>query len=405
MASVAQTSVLKQLDDITECPICSELFTDPRSLPCIHAYCMKCIEGYGGNRQPGDKIPCPMCRKEFTVPATGLGGLPKNFFIEKLLHIRQMSSRQSAPSVCEVCDTVCKDDAAKQTATVYCVECQKKYFTDCAKVHRVIQMLHGHRLIELGESEHPWNEISFKTSSSIPTFCDRHKDQTLGAFCGDCKTAICVICYIASHNQHRCSDIGDVVDAFRQQMTTDVGCLANGVDVLREMSISVERQKVQFAKQVAEVEDEIVRKAEELKRRIDRSKLALLYELATQKRDVIKQLDNLNKEIEHQVSLMENLKKYTEELSSKGAASDIARESGVIQERVEELLKYDAVERSRNDLYSVSVRFTATGSKPDTREISIGNVSVQVTAKGKPMFSPNVDVVVVAVSIGLLARA
>src|SRR5664279_5526489 len=120
--AAAQSSAMKQQDDITECPICSELFTDPRSLPCIHAYCLKCIEGYSSNKQPGDKMPCPMCRKEFTIPEGGLSGLPKNFFIEKLLRIKQVSHKQSEPSVCDVCEAADEKDAAKGVASVYCQE-------------------------------------------------------------------------------------------------------------------------------------------------------------------------------------------------------------------------------------------------------------------------------------------
>jgi len=58
----------KELDDMTECSICTEVFTDPRVLPCIHTFCLKCLLNYGKDRQPGDHMPCPLCRKEFTIP-------------------------------------------------------------------------------------------------------------------------------------------------------------------------------------------------------------------------------------------------------------------------------------------------------------------------------------------------
>ena len=93
MAS-AETSIIKQLGDVTECPICCESFTDPRSLPCIHAYCLKCIESYGRNNQPGSTMPCLLCRKEFMVPEGGLGALPRNFFIEKLLSVKLVKLKQ-----------------------------------------------------------------------------------------------------------------------------------------------------------------------------------------------------------------------------------------------------------------------------------------------------------------------
>jgi tripartite motif-containing protein 2/3 len=82
----------KELSDITECPICTEVYTDPRVLPCIHTFCLKCIEGWGKDKQPGDKVACPLCRKEFEVPGGKLAALPKNVFIDKLLEINKISS-------------------------------------------------------------------------------------------------------------------------------------------------------------------------------------------------------------------------------------------------------------------------------------------------------------------------
>ena len=53
----------KQLDDITECPICTEVYTDPRSLPCVHTYCLKCLKTISKDKPPGDEVACPLCRK------------------------------------------------------------------------------------------------------------------------------------------------------------------------------------------------------------------------------------------------------------------------------------------------------------------------------------------------------
>jgi len=83
-------AVEKEVDDMTECPICTELFTDPRILPCIHTFCLKCLENYGKDRPPGSDMSCPLCRKEFTIPDDGLSGIHKNFFMEKLLHARKL---------------------------------------------------------------------------------------------------------------------------------------------------------------------------------------------------------------------------------------------------------------------------------------------------------------------------
>jgi len=89
-------AVEKEVDDMTECPICTEVFTDPRGLPCLHTFCLECLENYGKDRQPGDNMPCPLCRKEFTIPDDGLSGIQKNFFMEKLLHARKLSFGEEA---------------------------------------------------------------------------------------------------------------------------------------------------------------------------------------------------------------------------------------------------------------------------------------------------------------------
>jgi len=93
----------KQLDDITECPICTEVYTDPRVLPCGHTYCLKCIRECSRDKQPGDKLACPLCRKEFTLPSSGVENLPKNFFVTNFLQMKELSGIESKASGCEAC--------------------------------------------------------------------------------------------------------------------------------------------------------------------------------------------------------------------------------------------------------------------------------------------------------------
>jgi hypothetical protein len=375
--TTGEKSTAKQLDDITECPICSELFKDPRSLPCIHTYCMKCIEVYGVEKKSGDTLSCPVCRKDFIIPAGGLIMLPKNFFMEKLLSIKQVTDSRSESLMCEVCEAAGRTDLSKTRAVVYCVECQEKLCDDCASVHKNSKLSRSHRQVRLVDGEVTKIEEMVRTSSS--TACEKHKDQTLNVFCRECKTAICVICYIASHKQHDCTDISDVVDEFRQQMTTDVTSLAEGVAKLGEMLASVEQQKEKFVEEIAETEDAIVHKAEEAKQRIEHDKQTLLSELETRKSEILKQLNHLSHEVTQQMSLMENLKKYTEELVKKGAAGDIARETSMLQNRAKELLELDVLERSRNNMYSIDVNFTASTSDVDNM---VGKAGVHIVAKG-----------------------
>jgi len=114
-----QLSPDKELADVTECSICTEEFTDPRVLPCIHTFCLKCLLNYGKDRQPGDRVPCPLCREEFTIPENGLSGTKKNFLMEKLLYVRKLSARQEGHEKM----TLCEQHKGKEIE-VFCQDCK-----------------------------------------------------------------------------------------------------------------------------------------------------------------------------------------------------------------------------------------------------------------------------------------
>jgi len=357
----------KQLDDITECSICTEVYTDPRVLPCGHTFCLKCIEGWSKDKEPGDKVACPLCRKEFTLPSNGVSDLPKNFFVNDFLQMKEWSSIESKTSPCEVC-------SGDEVVSVYCLECQQKLCQACEGYHKKLKTTASHELIKLGE-EVDLETLSSKLSSSK---CSKHIGDQLRIYCLECKVALCLMCYIESHNSHKYSEIGKVADEFRTQMRSDISRAAAGVEKCRNLLESLEKEKNEFIGQVEKTGVEISDKAEQLKRMIDDHKEKLVNELSSVKQKRMKEIESLREEIERQLLSMESYKKYVDEVRQKGTACDIARAASGLHDRADELLTFDVIERALVDLGHAVVTFTSSVYVIDDVNKTVGHLNLDV---------------------------
>ncbi|KAL4218560.1 hypothetical protein ACF0H5_023294 [Mactra antiquata] len=72
-------------EDFLTCSICFNKFIQPKALPCLHTYCLDCLQDYVNSFGTVGKFPCPMCRQEVTIPAQGLSGLPDNYMVANLV--------------------------------------------------------------------------------------------------------------------------------------------------------------------------------------------------------------------------------------------------------------------------------------------------------------------------------
>ena len=135
----------KHLDDITECPICTEVYTDPRILPCVHTYCLKCIEKWSEDLQPGDELACPLCRKEFTLPSNGVADLPKNFFVTKFLQMKELFDwiKERPCEACSGGEEREPDAEVRNVASLYCAACQMKLCHNCEVVGEFREQMKG----------------------------------------------------------------------------------------------------------------------------------------------------------------------------------------------------------------------------------------------------------------------
>ena len=363
----------KQLDDITECPICTEVYTDPRVLPCVHTYCLKCIREWSKDKHPGDELACPLCRKEFSLPSNGVEGLPKNFFVNNFLEMKElMSSVESKKSGCEVCSGGGGgSDGATETkmAAVYCVECKQKLCHDCEDYHKKLSTTRQHNMVELGGEA-----LSLKLPFST---CEKHVDKYLEIYCFDCKLVICMMCYVNTHSKHICSDVNEIAGELREQMAIDVGDITDGVDQCREMLTKIGKEQNDFAEQIAKAEMEINRKSERLKQTIDDHKQKLINELLAMKQKRMKEIEILREDIERHLLSMESYKKYVDEIRQKGTACDIARTASGLRDRADELLMFDVTDLGHSD-----VTFTSSDFAIDDADKIFGQLRLNTVCTG-----------------------
>jgi len=73
--------VVKKATTNLTCPICYQLFKNPKYLPCYHSYCEECLEKIAVH----SKIICPECRQEAKIPAGGVKELANNFLISHMV--------------------------------------------------------------------------------------------------------------------------------------------------------------------------------------------------------------------------------------------------------------------------------------------------------------------------------
>ena len=65
---MAEKALKKVEDQLIDCSICLETYTDPKLLQCLHVFCRKCLVKLVVRDQQGQLIlTCPICRQDTPV--------------------------------------------------------------------------------------------------------------------------------------------------------------------------------------------------------------------------------------------------------------------------------------------------------------------------------------------------
>lgn len=141
---------MKTLEQEVTCPLCLDIFKQPKKLPCDHVYCKACLLGLVQRRTSRDSgtFTCPECRKpaEASSPAD-LESFPTPYHVNRLIEMYQKGLEEAkkdsgggavgaTPGSRDVVDGPPADEPRcelhrTQSLSFYCQTCKKLVCRDC----------------------------------------------------------------------------------------------------------------------------------------------------------------------------------------------------------------------------------------------------------------------------------
>ena len=190
------------------CNICSNLYIDPRMLPCLHSFCCECLKKQGQK----NNLICPACKKVAPLPAAGIDALPKDLRKSNEVQVVQYATKiQSKKEIsCDQCV-----DVTNGPATMFCVECCEFLCKACTKHHKSWRKTLSHELVvaEYKKTATPLAKIPHK-----PLNCPVHEDELLKFFCETCTTLICRDCMAIEHSGHSYDHLEKLAEKHKGQL-------------------------------------------------------------------------------------------------------------------------------------------------------------------------------------------
>jgi len=360
----------QKTSEITECSICLGTFIQPKSLPCIHTFCLECLSNCGKTAQPGNQMPCPLCRQLFIIPSGGFAAIPNNQFIEHILETEAIVAitTQGREIWCEVCD---EDEGSKTVATGYCIECQQNLCQKCSGRHKKHQFAKTHNIVTLEDRRSSQNITKVHKS-----YCKTHNEEQLKLFCYDCKQTVCLMCFAIGHNGHKCSDISESTETFRKQLTEENDNLNKAIAVIKNELDDLNSVTSTHLQQIVIAQQNIAKQCSELKAFIDSQQKQLEFELNNLKETRLGQIETRKADATSRLVTMQSFVQYSKELMEKGSMCDISCSANDLFLRSDQLVK-DQTAFNKKRLYKYEVQFVPTNVTD--RSITLGSIKLNET--------------------------
>ena len=323
-------TLLDNLNEDLSCKICYEIYKEPKQLPCLHSFCVACLNRLAETRAVNGKIQCPLCQKQIDVPESGkFENFPVSFYINSLLDVLAIKDCGATRVTCGNCDK-------KSEQSSYCFDCSKFWCGECLNGHSILKENKEHRVTALTD----FQAKDYEDVLMRPAICKKkHHEKVLEYYCNSCEEAACVVCVNVKHGAgHEIEVLEAVTRNKKARILAEVERAKTQFEQLTEDIKIAEADLLQAQENVEAVKREVNSFAEEMIRVIRKEQRRLVTEAEKTKVAEQDRMTKNKKEIQNQVKKIELGTKQAEDLLRRGASAEIVQSSEQIQANLQQLV-------------------------------------------------------------------
>ena len=330
-------TLLNNLHEELSCSVCMSKYTNPKQLPCLHSFCLHCLNGIQRTSGRRDKIACPECRQEFNVPDNGnLAALPTNFRINSLLDVLAIKECNTTGVKCGNCD-----ERTKQSH--YCFQCYAFWCEECIGLHNRIKANKDHYSLALEE----FREQDFENILKRPSFCGipGHGKKEMEFFCKICKVAICNACALTDHDGHGKIVLEQAANERKLRVKSAIESQRKRAQIKRSKIIKLSESFNEVQEQAARVKRNVQEYADSIIAAIEAKKLEIFDDVERRTKASLQEIGKQKEEIEEQARRHESEIEDTETLLKRSTSAQLMQPN----ELMDKILKEEKNQENRSD--------------------------------------------------------
>ena len=321
---------LKKIAAQLKCSVCLDTYTNPKLLPCFHAFCTKCLEPLVV-AQDHDALTlcCPHCRRTALLPPTGVSGLQTAFHINHLfeIHATLTKATESQKTQCEKCK--------KSIATGFCRACGKFVCDKCTEIHQSWEELADHQIANL-------NDIQIEAANLIPPtkrvmYCPKHPEKKLKLYCKTCGELICNDCTIHLHQGHSYDLVIDTFPKYKEEIVSSLQPLKQQLATVNNAFQALDTRAKEIEDHKIATEADIHKKIDFLHQALEQQRTELIGQLHKLTEQKLKSLAEQRNQIELVQTQLSSCLEYVEGSLKSGSEGEIMMMKTPVLEQIEQI--------------------------------------------------------------------
>ena len=310
-------TLLHNLREEVSCPVCTNVYTDPKHLPCLHTFCLHCLKHWHGISYGRDTIRCPKCQAISRVPDSGnLKDLPTSFYLNGLIDVLAIKECKTSQVRCGNCDK-------KSAESSYCFHCCVFWCDECIIGHNIIRSNKDHRVLALKD----FQDKDYEDVMKRPAFCpeEDHNKEELKYFCKDCEMPLCQICVTLDHGGHNMKLIKEEAERQKTEMTSFIEKQRHKLQAKMNVISRLDEDCATLIQQGEDVKREIQTFVDNLIAAIEANKKNIFAEVEKETNKSIESITRRKTEIERQMTAIKSSLKKADKLLTRSTNAEIVQ--------------------------------------------------------------------------------